>query len=30
VFERTVDVDGMTDGQRAIDEREALKVMVRP
>ena len=30
VFDRTVDLDGVPDGYRAMDEREALKVMVRP
>jgi threonine dehydrogenase-like Zn-dependent dehydrogenase len=30
VFDRTVDLDGVPDGYRAMNEREALKVMVRP
>jgi len=30
VFDRTVDLDGVPDGYRAMDEREALKVMVQP
>jgi threonine dehydrogenase-like Zn-dependent dehydrogenase len=30
VFDRTVDLDGVPDGYRAMDEREALKVMVTP
>jgi threonine dehydrogenase-like Zn-dependent dehydrogenase len=30
VFDRTVDLDGVPDGYRAMAEREALKVMVRP
>lgn len=30
VFDRTVDLDGVPDGYRAMDSREALKVMVRP
>lgn len=30
VFDRTVDLDGVPDGYRAMDEREALKVMVKP
>jgi threonine dehydrogenase-like Zn-dependent dehydrogenase len=30
VFDRTVDLDGVPDGYRAMDEREALKVMVDP
>jgi threonine dehydrogenase-like Zn-dependent dehydrogenase len=30
VFDRTVDLDGVPDGYRAMDEREALKVMVAP
>ena len=30
VFDRTVGLDGVPDGYRAMDEREALKVMVRP
>jgi len=30
VFDRTVDLDGVPDGYRAMDEREALKVMIEP
>ena len=30
VFDRTVDLDGVPDGYRAMDRREALKVLVRP
>ncbi|BFG80854.1 alcohol dehydrogenase catalytic domain-containing protein [Paraburkholderia terrae] len=30
VFDRTVDLDGVPDGYRAMDDREAIKVMVRP
>ena len=30
VFDRTVDLDGVPDGYRAMAEREALKVIVRP
>ena len=30
VFDRTVMLDGVPDGYRAMNEREALKVMVRP
>ncbi|RIJ76448.1 IMP dehydrogenase [Nakamurella silvestris] len=30
VFDRTVDLDGVPDGYRAMDNREALKVLVRP
>jgi len=30
VFDRTVDLDGVADGYRAMNEREALKVMIRP
>jgi threonine dehydrogenase-like Zn-dependent dehydrogenase len=30
VFDRVVDLDGVPDGYRAMNEREALKVMVRP
>ena len=30
VLDRTVGLDGVPDGYRAMDEREALKVMVRP
>ena len=30
VFDRTVGLDGVPDGYRAMDAREALKVMVRP
>lgn len=30
VFDRTVALDGVPDGYRAMNRREALKVMVRP
>jgi threonine dehydrogenase-like Zn-dependent dehydrogenase len=30
VFDRTVGLDGVPDGYRAMDEREAIKVMVTP
>jgi threonine dehydrogenase-like Zn-dependent dehydrogenase len=30
VFDRTVDLDGVPDGYRAMDTREALKVLVEP
>jgi len=30
VFDKTVDLDGVPDGYRAMNDREALKVMVRP
>jgi threonine dehydrogenase-like Zn-dependent dehydrogenase len=30
VFDRIVDLDGVPDGYRAMNDREALKVMVRP
>lgn len=30
VFDRVVDLDGVPDGYRAMNEREAIKVMVRP
>jgi threonine dehydrogenase-like Zn-dependent dehydrogenase len=30
VFDRTVGLEGVPDGYRAMNEREALKVMVRP
>ena len=30
VFDRTVDLDGVPGGYRAMDERTALKVLVRP
>jgi len=30
VFDRTVRLDGVPDGYRAMNERESLKVMVRP
>ena len=30
VFDRTVGLDGVPDGYRAMNEREVLKVMVRP
>ena len=30
VFDRTVDLDGVPDGYRSMDDRKALKVLVRP
>jgi threonine dehydrogenase-like Zn-dependent dehydrogenase len=30
VFDRTVDLTGVPEGYRAMNEREALKVMIRP
>jgi hypothetical protein len=30
VFDRTVDLDGVPEGYRAMDGREALKVLIRP
>jgi threonine dehydrogenase-like Zn-dependent dehydrogenase len=30
VFDRTVDLDGVPDGYRAMNDREALKVLLRP
>jgi threonine dehydrogenase-like Zn-dependent dehydrogenase len=30
VFDRTVDLDGVPGGYRAMADREALKVLVRP
>jgi threonine dehydrogenase-like Zn-dependent dehydrogenase len=30
VFDRTVGLDGVPDGYRAMNDREALKVLVRP
>ena len=30
VFDRTVNLDGVPDGYRAMDERESIKVMVQP
>lgn len=30
VFDRTIDLDEVPDGYRAMDEREALKVLIRP
>jgi threonine dehydrogenase-like Zn-dependent dehydrogenase len=30
VFDRVVDLEGVPDGYRAMNEREALKVMIRP
>jgi threonine dehydrogenase-like Zn-dependent dehydrogenase len=30
VFDRTVDLDGVPDGYRAMDARETLKVLIRP
>ena len=30
VFDRTVDLDGVPDGYRAMDQRQSIKVMVKP
>jgi len=30
VFDSTVDLDGVPDGYRAMADRDALKVLVRP
>ena len=30
VFDRTVGLNGVPDGYRAMNEREALKVLIRP
>ena len=30
VFDRTVDLDGVPDGYRAMADRESIKVMVQP
>jgi threonine dehydrogenase-like Zn-dependent dehydrogenase len=30
LFDRTVDLDGVTGGYRAMADRRALKVLVRP
>ena len=30
VFDRTVDLDGVPDGYRAMNERQSLKVLIRP
>jgi threonine dehydrogenase-like Zn-dependent dehydrogenase len=30
VFDRTVDLDGVPDGYRAMADRESIKVMVTP
>ncbi|MBJ7472363.1 MAG: zinc-binding dehydrogenase, partial [Solirubrobacteraceae bacterium] len=30
VFDQTVDIDGIPAGYRAMDDREAIKVLVRP
>ena len=30
VIDRTVNLDGVPDGYRAMDDRESIKVMVRP
>jgi hypothetical protein len=29
-FDRTIGLDGVPDGYRAIDERESIKVLVKP
>jgi threonine dehydrogenase-like Zn-dependent dehydrogenase len=30
VFDRTIGLEGVPDGYRAMDERKALKVLIRP
>ena len=30
VFDRTVDLDGVPDGYRAMNDRESIKVLVKP
>jgi threonine dehydrogenase-like Zn-dependent dehydrogenase len=30
VFDRVVDLDGVPDGYRAMDDRESIKVLVKP
>jgi threonine dehydrogenase-like Zn-dependent dehydrogenase len=30
VFDRVVDLDGVPDGYRAMNERESIKVLVKP
>jgi threonine dehydrogenase-like Zn-dependent dehydrogenase len=30
VFDRTIDLEGVPDGYRAMNEREVLKVMIKP
>ena len=30
IFTKTVDLDGVPEGYRAMDEREAIKVLVKP
>ena len=30
VFDRTVDLNGVPDGYRAMNDRESIKVLVRP
>jgi threonine dehydrogenase-like Zn-dependent dehydrogenase len=30
VFDRMVDLDGVPDGYRAMDEREFIKIMIKP
>ena len=30
VFDRTTDLDGVPDGYRAMNDREALKVLIQP
>ena len=30
VFDRTVSLDGVSDSYRAMNDREAIKVMIRP
>ena len=30
VFDRTIDLEEVPDGYRAMDDREALKVLVQP
>src|SRR5205807_8578952 len=30
VFDRTVDLDGVPDGYRAMNDRESIKVLIKP
>ena len=30
VFDRTINLDDVPDGYRAMDDREALKILVKP
>jgi threonine dehydrogenase-like Zn-dependent dehydrogenase len=30
VFDREVDIEGVPDGYRAMDDRESIKVLIKP